>query len=161
MEEVNDNDISSEAFRRIRKTDQHTFNSMLTDGRSKGSSVTVGPLLEDMQMIRHGGSRIEAHPQSVGVASVKPSSCLSTILQDPNSSQFGDSRLIFKSGQRRSQDSFTPQGSPVKLGGLFEQRRPTQKTLISDLNKIHSSNSYLYDNSSEMKLVDMAKQTSQ
>ena len=43
VEEVNDNEISSEAFKRIRETSNIMVNSLHTDDNSK----TMGPLLDD------------------------------------------------------------------------------------------------------------------
>ena len=47
VEEVNDNEISSEAFKRIRETSNVIINSLHTDANN---SKTMGPLLDDEKL---------------------------------------------------------------------------------------------------------------
>ena len=74
VEEVNDNEISSEAFMLIRQSKNSLANSVRTDSNSKA----MGPLIDDPKLPQHTGSLVDP-PAFVQRSSDKQQTSISSI----------------------------------------------------------------------------------
>ena len=125
VEEVNDNEISNEAFMKMRQQSP-LVKSLIAASRT--DAIVIGPLSEENRFQYAGSVVDESQKQSIRASDLPPSS-LSSIHQDQNTTFFSNSKTMLRQQSNLEQSSQQP--GPT-------QKRVVQKSLISDLNQAHN-----------------------